>query len=184
VEDMATDDKNPRIVYLADTGERRALPDPTTGRLMRGPATANGPYPNGRIFRMVFDKKNPRKVTSFSILLNGDAGGPVPGVMTLQAPDNMDTSRNSLLVQEDSGRAPNSRIWRYDLKNKTWSVVAAVNDVDWESSGIVDVSEFFGRGAWLVDVQAHDVLVAQQQVGSVLYKREAGQLLLLRQPGS
>jgi Bacterial protein of unknown function (DUF839) len=184
VEDIAYNVKNPRIVYFADTGERRALPDPTTGRLMRGPSGTNGPYPNGRIFRMVFDKRNPRKVDKFSIMLNGDAGGPMPGALTLQAPDNMDTSRNSLMVQEDSGRTPNSRIWRYDFATDAWSVVASVNDVDWESSGIVDVSEFFGPGSWLVDVQAHDIFVQQQQVGPVLFKREAGQLLLLKQPGS
>jgi hypothetical protein len=42
---------------------------------------------------------------------------------------------------------------------------------DWESSGILDVSEYFGEGAWLVDVQAHTI-------------DEGGQLLLLRIPGS
>lgn len=184
LEDLAYNLNNPRIVYLADTGEPRALPDPNTGRLMRGPSGTMGPYPNGRIFRMVFDRKNPRKVDSFTIMLNGDAGGPVPGAMTMQAPDNMDTSANSLMVQEDSGRAPNSRVWRYDFRSRTWSVVAAVNDVAWESSGIVDVAEFFGPGAWLLDVQAHNVFVQQQQVGPVLFKREAGQLLLMTVPGS
>jgi hypothetical protein len=42
---------------------------------------------------------------------------------------------------------------------------------DWESSGILDVSTYFGEGAWLVDVQAHTI-------------GEGGQLLLLRIPGS
>jgi hypothetical protein len=28
---------------------------------------------------------------------------------------------------------------------------------EWESSGILDVSKYFGDGAWLVDVQAHTI---------------------------
>ena len=42
---------------------------------------------------------------------------------------------------------------------------------DWESSGILDVSKYFGEGAWLVDVQAHTI-------------DEGGQLFLMRIPGS
>jgi hypothetical protein len=33
-------------------------------------------------------------------------------------------------------------------------------------------------------VQAHGSNVAEEQVGDVLYKREAGQLMLMRIPGS
>ena len=42
----------PQFVYFADTGEPRAIADPATGRLQRGPSGTMGPYPNGRIFRM------------------------------------------------------------------------------------------------------------------------------------
>jgi hypothetical protein len=37
---------------------------------------------------------------------------------------------------------------------------------EWESSGIIDVSKIFGKGVWLVDVQAHTI-------------NEGGQLLLI-----
>jgi hypothetical protein len=191
VEDIAYDDNDPNVVYFADTGERRATPNPATGRLMRGPSTNpdgsqfRGPYPNGRIFKMVLDPADPRHVLSFSILLDADAGGyDNPAVM--HQPDNMDASERSLMVQEDSSQAPNSRVWRYDFATQTWSVVASVLDPSWESSGIVDVSAFFGRGAWLVDVQAHNVFVDEDSttVPGVTLKREGGQLLLLRLPGS
>ena len=66
----------------------------------------------------------------------------------------------------------------------SWSVVATVNDPDGESSGIVDASEWFGPGAWLLDVQGHGTFVDQEQVEDVLYKRESGQLMLLNIPGS
>jgi hypothetical protein len=186
LEDLAYDRTNPRVVYMADTGERRAVADPTTGRLKRSPSSGPfGPYVNGRIFRMEFDEKNPRKVVSFSILLNADLGGTGnPAVM--HQPDNMDTNAKSLMVQEDSSQAPNSRIWRYDFATKTWSVVAHVNESDWESSGIVDASQWFGDGAWLLDVQAHgaDDWVESEIVGGVTFKQEGGQLLLMKIPGT
>ncbi|QLQ05982.1 MAG: hypothetical protein HZY76_07890 [Anaerolineae bacterium] len=47
------------MVYLADTGEPRAIPDPATGRLRRGPSGTQGPYPNGRIFKLVFNGSDP-----------------------------------------------------------------------------------------------------------------------------
>ena len=66
----------------------------------------------------------------------------------------------------------------------------------WESSGIVDASEVYGPGTWLVNIQAHTLFVDQEWrtvtdttrnppvTGQVLFKREAGQLLLLVVPGS
>ena len=35
VEDIAYDRKHRNVVYFADTGEPRAMPDPATGRLLR-----------------------------------------------------------------------------------------------------------------------------------------------------
>ncbi|MGH2528151.1 MAG: hypothetical protein ACRDH0_02255 [Actinomycetota bacterium] len=186
VEDTAYDKSNPRVVYIADTGDRRMVPDPTTGRLMRNPSSGPfGAFPNGRVYRMEFSVDNPRKVVSFSILVNADANEPTGLAATaIHQPDNMGTSTHSLMVQEDSSQAPNSRVWRYDFMTGTWSVVASVNDRDWESSGIVDVSAWFGPGSWLLDVQAHDVFVTFIPGSPVSLKREGGQLLLMRIPGS
>jgi hypothetical protein len=130
---------------------------------------------------MEFAADNPKKVLDFSILLNGDTGGPVGFATPMSNPDNMGTSENSLMVQEDTS-STDSRIWRYDFETENWSVVAVVNDRDWETSGIVDVSEFYGPGAWLFDVQAHDVFVGPTDsttTPDVTYKREGGQLVLL-----
>jgi hypothetical protein len=56
----------------------------------------------------------------------------------------------------------------------------------WESSGIVDVSDFFGEGTWLLDVQAHATKVSQQGPDLRLdsAEGEGGQLLLLHAPGT
>jgi Bacterial protein of unknown function (DUF839) len=182
VEDTAYDPGHPRTVFIADTGSSGAVPDPATGRLTGG---GSGTFVNGRIFTMKFSRHDPRKVTSFRVLLDADAGKPAGASAPMHQPDNMGTSSGSLMVQEDSGQAPPSRVWRYDLGSKTWSVVASTKDQSWESSGIVDASDWFGPGTWLLDVQAHDVFVdTKPGPPGVTLKREAGQLLLMTIPGS
>jgi hypothetical protein len=93
---------------------------------------------------------------------------------------------------------------RYDL---TTGALAPVAEVDqsffspalpngsWESSGVVDVSSVFGPGTWLVNVQAHNYFVETETrtvidtrtpnvTATLTFKREGGQLLLLKIPGS
>jgi hypothetical protein len=208
LEDIAYDRNRPNVVYMADTGEPRAKPHATSGRLFRD-TTGGGPYPNGRIFKFVFDKRDPTKVKSLSILIDGDAlGAASAGVLDLiHQPDNLETTEKLLLIQEDPGSqnqyplgtGTTARIWAYDLKKGGAPfVVARVNqsadngptDVNstlglagaWESSGIVDASRFFGKGAFLVDIQAGTLIVEQEPRGNLLYQREGGQLLLFRLP--
>jgi hypothetical protein len=180
LEDLASDKNDPRTVYIADTGRTRVIPDPATGRLTRGPGGTVGFADNGRIFKMVFNRANPRNVDSFSVLVDADDTS-APEFVAMRNPDNMDTSVNSLMVQED---ADDAKIWRHDFGTGTWSVVATVNDPDGESSGIVDASEWFGPGSWILDVQGHGTFVDQQQVGPILLKRESGQLMWMFIPGS
>lgn len=184
LEDLATDDHDPRTVYVADTGGSRIVPDPTTGRMTRfssDDTTQVGQADNGRIFKFQVSKRNPRRVTSFSVLADGDASTDDPTYVDMTSPDNVDTSRRSLMVQEDTA---NARILRHDFRSGAWSTVATVNDPGGESSGIVDASGWFGHGAWLVTVQAHSTNVDEEQRGDVLIKREDGQLLLMRIRGS
>lgn len=182
LEDVATDDHHPRTVYVADTGASRVVPDPETGRMHR-PDGAVGLADNGRIFKFVAGKHNPRRVTSFSVFADGDAPGSDVYV-DMTSPDNLDTSRRSLMVQEDTTDA---RILRHDFRSGEWSTVATVNNSDGESSGIVDASRWYGTGAWLTSVQIHDPAAwiwSEVTDTGVTLKREAGQLLLLRVPGS
>jgi hypothetical protein len=180
LEDLAYDKNDPNVVYIADTGRTRVVPDPTTGRLTRGPGGTQGFADNGSVFKMVFDAEDPTKVVSFSVLAQGDdeaQGAFVPFV----SPDNMDTSKKSLMVQED---ADNAKIWQWDMSKDGWRVVATVTDPDGESSGIVDASQWFGQGTWLLTIQGHGTFIEQEQIGDVLYKRESGQLLLMKIPAS
>ena len=55
----------------------------------------------------------------------------------------------------------------------------------WESSGIIDASNVFGPGAFLVDVQAGTLRDRRGGAPSTLtYQRDGGQLGLLRIPGA
>ena len=55
----------------------------------------------------------------------------------------------------------------------------------WESSGIIDASEWLGNGTWVFDVQAHTLPFSYQDgATTVNVSREGGQLLYLRLPGS
>jgi hypothetical protein len=180
LEDLAYDRSDNRVVYVADTGRSRIVPDPATGRMTRGPGGTEGQADNGRVFRMEFNAKNPRKVDSFSVYADADAPGSDVYVPFVN-PDNMETSVASLMVQED---ADDARIWHHDFASGAWQVVASVNDEDWESSGIVDASDWLGRGWWILDVQGHGTNVAEELVDGVLLKRESGQLLLMHIPGS
>ena len=194
IEDLAYDRNDHNVVYFADTGDPRAIPSASTGRLGRGAAGTEGPYPNGRIFKVVLDSSDPTVVTSLSVLIDADAGG-YRNVGVLHQPDNIETTANSLLITEDPGGhnrfagATNARVWRYDFASGDLTPIAVVSaaTADWESTGIVDASAYFGNGAFLINVQAHTIFVETAPLPSnpsITQKREGGQLLLLRVEGA
>ena len=210
VEDVAYD-KRPgqsNVVYIVDSGRG------TTGAAGPGKST------NGRVWKMVLDPSDPKKVLSLSIVVEGD-DNPVKTLGEIHQPDNIETTQNSLLITEDPGSsqqfaptdtsptATTARLWRVPLSGGAPEVVAKVDqsadegpsDVDaatkgnfgaWESSGVVDASAAFGPGAFLVTVQAHTLWVDKAPGDDNVapagpdftYKREGGQLVLVRIPGA
>ena len=180
VEDIAYD-RRPgmqNVVYVVDSG--------------RGATSAGGnafTSSNGRVWKLVLDKTDPTKVTSFSILIEGD-DAPVKAPNEIHQPDNIESTPNSLLITEDPGssqqftpteaNATTARLWQHDLATGAKRVAAKVNqsadegplDKDanpnrgllgaWESSGIVDVSSVFGPGAFLIDVQAGTFVIDEE----------------------
>jgi hypothetical protein len=203
LEDVAYD-KRPgmgNVVYIADTG--------------RGATSAGGnafTSSNGRIWKVVLDPNDPKKVLSLSILIEGD-DNPVKTLNEIHQPDNVETTANALYVTEDPGSSqqfpanstdPNAttgRAWRYDFTSGSKAPVLWVDqsadegstDVDpsakgnlgaWEISGIIDASSVFGPGAFLLDVQAHTLWVEMAAAADWTNKREGGQLLLFRLPGA
>ncbi len=182
LEDLTYDKNDPRTVYIADTGSDRIVPDPSTGRMKRGSSGTIGLADNGRVFKMVLNADDPTIVDSLSIFADGDAVG-TDVYVPFTSPDNLDTSTKSLMVQEDTFGA---QVYQYRFADGSWRVVATVADPRSESSGIVDASAWFGGGTWLLTVQAHGSNVAEDTTSSppILIKREAGQLVLMKIPGS
>jgi hypothetical protein len=178
IEDIAYDRNDPNVVYLADSGSG-------SGSLAR---------PNGRIWKMVLDPDDPTQVTSLTILVEGS--NLLDQLGDIHQPDNLETTERSLLIQEDPSTgnqfATPARIWRYDLESGDKEVVATMDPTvgtsprpgSWESSGVVDASAMFGQGAFLVDVQAHGWEIDTEPGDGFEYRKEAGQLLLLRIPGA
>jgi hypothetical protein len=198
IEDLAYDRNASNIVYFADTGEPRAISD-GAGRLRRGPSGTRGPYPNGRIFKMVLDPSDPLHVQSLSVIVDADALG-YDNPAAMHQPDNVETTANSILITEDPGGHNQgaaigyAKVWRYTLPSGPLVRVAQVDQSQrpalppgsWESSGIVNASAAFGPGSFLIDVQAHgwELETAPSPFQGTTLMREAGQLLLLKVPGS
>ncbi len=170
IEDVAYDRNTPNVVYMADTGGSSA-------------------FPNGRMFKIVLHPADPTVVTELSVLIDGDAF-PAGDLAAIHQPDNIETTKWSLMIQEDPGSRhdypagdPNGTtawIWRYDLQTGELMVVAKVDQSldpdadwgDWESGGIVDASTYFGRDAFLVDVQAHTLYIETNEIPNPLWPAE------------
>lgn len=182
IEDGSFDKKNPDTYYFVTTG-------------------AVGSNKLGRVYELNLNKLDPTGPCTLKIKVNADlvdaAGGD-----TVFSPDNVATSKDYLMVQEDgtgtsrpkmTQRAREGSIWRFDLKqnfaatrvvelNPPGTIPAPGTNVPpvitagvWETSGIIDVADFFGKDSWLFDVQAHAPTIAPAP-GTV----EDGQLLLMK----
>jgi hypothetical protein len=211
VEDIAYD-KRPgqgNVVYIVDSGRGRTAAQSLD--------TPNFRSTNGRVWRMELDPSNPTIVTSLTVFVEGD-DNPVKTFNEVHQPDNIESTPTGILLTEDPGSsqqfpvgstdpsATTARLW-YVPFSGTPAVVAMVDqsadggatDVDgrplgnlgaWETSGIVDASEAFGPGAFLITVQAHSLWVEKAPGEDnfapagpdFTYKREGGQLLLIRLP--
>jgi hypothetical protein len=144
----------------------------------------------GSIYRMEFNAADPTVGARLTLLQRSRGAD-----QDWASPDNIASGKNSLMLQEDpayAGFARAPRIYNFktnaggDLANRGVAVVEAINPdcVDalgtcWETSGIIDASEWLGAGAWLFDVQAHTLPVPVLNLVN-----EGGQVLLLRLPGS
>ncbi len=155
----------------------------------------------GSIYRIDFNRDNPTIKARLTLVTRsrGVAAG------DWASPDNIAVGRHSLMVQEDPAYAEFNRperIWNFrilkdgslgkplavvELKNKkfTGNVCSDAAGSCWESSGIIEASEWLGEGSWLFDVQAHTLPFSYLDGQTMVdVSSEGGQLLYLRLPGS
>jgi hypothetical protein len=223
VEDIAYD-KRPgmeNVVYVVDSG-RGTAGDPTVGRSTNGRVwkmvlDPEDPTIVDSLSVLVEGDNNPVK-TLGEIHQPDNLESTVNGLLVTEDPG----SSQQFAATDTSANATTARLWWVPFSGSP-EVVAKVNqsadegptDVDppdnlplapaaflispgnlgaWESSGIVDASEAFGPGAFLIAVQAHtlwvekrtgiDTLFDDNSDPDFTFKREGGQLLLIRVPAT
>jgi hypothetical protein len=143
LEDAAVAFQRSGRLYFSDTGKA-------------GEATING-----RIYQLDIDPSDPTQA-SVSLVLDST-------VDDFANPDNLGTSPQSLMIQEDRenpNRTQFGRILRYDFNDGSLTPVARVNTTvglpgQWESSGIIWAGNLLGGGWWLTSVQAHTLTAPQ-----------------------
>ncbi len=174
LEDAAKSKRNDTRFYITDTG------------------TLGSESVRGRLYKFEFDEDDPRNA-SLTLVVDGDTSTD-PVKMT--NPDNLDTSRDSIVIQEDRNTEfqaeDYSRVLVYDFSTKEFTAVARVDTPvgslpgSWESSGVLNASTLLGEDLWLLDVQAHTATAPQP--GPDLEPNrstgEDGQLLEIKIPGS
>ena len=217
VEDIAYD-KRPgmgNVVYIIDSGRGRrpseSLDTPnfrsSNGRVWRMVLDKNDPTKVTSLSVFVEGDDNPVQTLN-EIHQPDNIETAANGILVAEDPG----SSQQFPAGSTLPNATTARLWHVPFSGTgagTPSVVVRVDqtadggptDVDgrpngnwgaWESSGIVDASDAFGPGAFLIDVQAHTLWVDKAPgednnsdgQPDFTYKREGGQLILLRIPGA
>ncbi len=163
-----------------------------TGRSSVG--DVGGPWdPWGSIYRLNFDNPGEPVGGTTTLHLLARSSGPSNG---WASPDNGDMNADGVvMLQEDRANGPWLRrpaIYTFQLAadgslmDPAGTKIVEVQDPDdpnddetavfgWETSGIVDASEYFGADTWIFTVQAHD-----KTVPSLNLAEDNGQVVFLR----
>lgn len=154
----------------------------------------------GRLYSLRLHPGNVTQGGMLTVVYNADTVI-ANGSDTAISPDNLDTSGEYLMINEDgtatsrpvmASKGRDGSIWRFeiDASGVDFSTRERVVELDppgrdgvpvgagvWETSGIIDVSSIFGANTWISDVQAHAPTAAP---GGATVTVEDGQLFLLR----
>jgi hypothetical protein len=212
IEDIAYDKRpgHENVVYIVDSGRGRradqSLDTPnfrsTNGRVWRMELDPNDPTVVTSLTVFVEGDDNPVKTLS-EVHQPDNIESTQAGILLTEDPG---SSQQFPAGSADPAATP-ARLWYVPFSGSP-AVIAKVNqgadggptDVDgrspgnwgaWESSGIVDASAAFGPGTFLVTVQAHTLWVEKADgddnngdgFPDFTFKREGGQLLLIKTPG-
>ena len=208
IEDIAYD-KRPgsgNVVYVVDSGRGTAGASAsgrsTNGRVWKMVLDPNDPTIVTSLSIVVEGDDNPVK-TLGEVHQPDNIETTTSGLLLTEDPG----SSQQFPAADTSANATTARLWYVPFSGSP-EVVAKVNqsadggatDVDgrpagnqgaWETTGIVDASAAFGPGAFLINVQAHTLWVEKAPgedndgngSADFTYKREGGQMALIRIPG-
>jgi hypothetical protein len=201
------------VVYIVDSGRGRTAAQSldtnfrsTNGRVWKMVLDKNDPTKVSSLTVFVEGDDNPVK-TLGEVHQPDNIETTETGLLLTEDPGSSQQFTPAQIAS-DPANATTARLW-YVSFSGPGEVVAKVDqsadggptDVDgrapgnwgaWESSGIVDASSTFGPGAFLINVQAHTLWVEKAPGDDnngdgqpdFTYKREGGQLALIRIPGA
>jgi hypothetical protein len=140
--------------------------------------------PFGRLYRLNFDPKHPTGPAQLTLVLVGTREGMVsPDNIDLNRHGEIAICEDpSYELDADLGLSRDTRFWIYSIAADSLFAVAEldrdaarthalaadarnsnVGRTDkpgrWEFSGVVDAEDYLGRGAWILDVQAHSLRI-------------------------
>ena len=162
-----------------------------------GEGTGNG---LGRLYELDLTGQGSTGPAKLTVAYNADQVIAAGGDIAI-SPDNIDVSRDYLMINEDgtttsravmAAKKRDGSIWRFDVDEDGIDVSSALRIAElnppgrdrvavgpgvWETSGIIDATDLYGKDTWLFDVQAHAPTTAPKP-NTV----EDGQLLLLVGP--
>ena len=212
IEDMAYD-KRPgmqNVVYMADSGRGTAVTGTfvpraglsTNGRIWKMVLDPHHPTQVTSLTILVDGDTKPVKDPT-AIHQPDNLESTVNGLLVTEDPG------SSQQFNPGEANATTARLMHYRFSTGEITVAARVDqsadegptDVDaapagklgaWESTGVVDVSSVFGADTFLINVQAHTLWIekapGRDDVAppgpDYTFKREGGQLLLIRIPGA
>jgi len=213
VEDTAYDKRSgmANVVYIVDSGRGTAgisqLGRSTNGRVWKMVLDPDDPTVVDSLSIAVEGDDNPVK-TLGEIHQPDNIETTQTGLLVTEDPG---SSQQFVLADQGLPNATTARLWYVPFSGASPEVVVKIDqsadgegtDVDgrpdgnwgaWETTGIVDASAAFGPGAFLINVQAHtlwvekadgpDTFIDAETVNpDFTFKREGGQLLLIRIPG-
>jgi hypothetical protein len=186
IEDGTPDPRTPGVFYFGSTG---------------APTQVNNQFVNklGRLYKITIDPANPTAGAKLEILIETDRE---PDARKVVNPDNMEINALGIIMIQEDATAEGSQemtrlgrdaaIWAYNTRNGALERVTEIDQLvaneaepfgNWETSGIFDTADLFGRWTWIFNVQAHSVNSAEasglQGFAEDVRLIEGGQLLLL-----
>jgi hypothetical protein len=201
------------VVYIVDSGRGTAgISEPgrsTNGRVWKMVLDPDDPTVVDSLSIAVEGDDNPVK-TLGEIHQPDNIETTQTGLLVTEDPG---SSQQFVLADQGLPNATTARLWYVPFSGASPEVVVKIDqsadgegtDVDgrpdgnwgaWETTGIVDAAGAFGPGAFLINVQAHTLWVEKAPgpdtfIGTDVvpgdpdftFKREGGQLLLIRIPG-
>jgi hypothetical protein len=196
------------VVYVVDSGRGTAgASQPgrsTNGRVWRMVLDKSDPTTVTSLKVLVEGDDNPVKTVG-EIHQPDNVESSAAGLLVTEDPG---SSQQFAPAEQSQPNATTARLWWVPFSGSAQVVVkvdqsadGGPTDVDgrpngnwgaWESSGVVDASAAFGPGSFLIDVQAHTLWFEKapgdDNTGDgqpdFTFKREGGQLLLLKIPGA